>query len=205
MGLTAAVSWLLIRTEALRYLINPVSGGFNGLGYAIMFAPLVIMLFASFSRDLSARGSKIALFSIAALEGMSVSLLALSAGVQATAQAFMLTAIMFGGMSLYGYKTDTDLTKMGSVLGMAVWGLLIVSIFGLFTGGLGLWFSYAVVGLFTLLVGYDVQMIKNIYGIAGGRGETSDKLAVICALSLYLDFLNIFIHMLRILGAARND
>jgi hypothetical protein len=202
LALTAVASWVLLRGEVLRHLINPAGTGFNALGYLIMLAPLGIVLFMSFNRNLSAQGSKIGLYSIAVLMGMSVSMMALYAGVHNTFQAFLITSVIFGSMSIYGYKTNADLTKMGSILMMAVLGLLIVSLVGLFTGGIGIWFSYAVVGVFTLLIPFNVQQIKNIYAVTGGKGEIADKAAVHCALSLYLNFINIFISLMRILGAA---
>jgi len=202
LALTAGASWLLIRTQVLFHLINPMTGGLNALGYTVMFAPLGIIIFMAFARNLSAQGSKLALYAIAALQGMSVSMMALFAGVHNTFQAFLITSALFGAMSIYGYRTDSDLTKMGSILMMAVMGLFITSIVGLFMGGVGLWFSYLVVIVFTLIIAYDVQQIKQIYSMTGGKGELADKAAVHCALSLYLDFLNIFINLLRILGAA---
>jgi FtsH-binding integral membrane protein len=204
LGLTSLVSYLMIRTGLLAYLINPASGGFSGLGYAVVWAPLAIILFMSFSRSLTSTGSKAALFSIAAIEGASLSLLILSAGVHNAFQAFLITGAIFGTMSLYGYATDTDLTRMGNILFMGLLGLVVVSVVGMFTGGVGIWFSYLTVLIFTGLIAYEVQQIHYIYEATGGRGRDADRIAVMCALNLYLDFLNIFIALLRILGNSRN-
>lgn len=206
LGLTGLVSYLMIRTDLSRLFLAVKSNGsvgYSGLGLLVMWAPLVIVLFMSFSRSLSATGTKIAMFSVAALEGASLSLLILSAGVNNAFQAFLITGILFGFMSLYGYTTNKDLLKMGQILIMGVWGLVIVSVVSFFTGGVGIWFSYLTVILFTGLIAYEVQQIKNIYAFTGGKGEQADKLATFCALSLYLDFLNIFMALLRILGSNR--
>lgn len=200
LGLTALVSYLMIRTNMIRLFVNPETRTFSGLAWIVMFAPLAIVLFMRFSKSMTARGAKISLFSIAALEGAAISLLILYAGVYNAFQAFLLTGILFGGMSLYGYTTKRDLLKMGSILMMGVLGLVVVSIFGIFFGGIGIWFSYLVVIIFTGLVAYEVQLIKNIYASAGGKGEEADKMAVFCALNLYLSFINIFTALLRIMG-----
>ena len=107
-------------------------------------------------------------------------------------------------MSLYGYTTNKDLLQMGNIMIMGLWGLVIVSIVGMFTGGVGIWFSYLTVIIFTGLIAYEVQQIKEIYALTNGNEEQADKLAVFCALNLYLDFLNIFMAILRILGSNRD-
>lgn len=207
LGITALVSYLMIRTDLLRLFLTVKENGMYGyspLGLIVMWAPLAIILFMSFSKNLSARGTKIALFSIAGLEGASLSLIVLGAGIGNAFQAFLLTGIIFGTMSLYGYTTNRDLLKMGSILTMGLWGLVIVSIFSLFTGGVGIWFSYLTVIIFTGLIAYEVQQIKDIYILTEGKGENADKIAAFCALNLYLDFLNVFIAILRIMGNNRD-
>ncbi|MGN0929779.1 MAG: Bax inhibitor-1 family protein [Alphaproteobacteria bacterium] len=202
LGITALVSYLMIRTNLITAFLT-VKGnsvGYSGLGMLVVWAPLFIILFMGFSKNLSAKGTKIALFSVAALEGASVSLLILFAGVHNAFQAFLITGILFGAMSLYGYTTGKDLLQMGNILIMGLWGLVIVSIVSMFTGGVGIWFSYLTVIIFTGLIAYEVQQIKDIYAVTKGNPEQADKLATFCALNLYLDFLNVFIALLRILG-----
>lgn len=206
LGITALVSYLMIRTNLLRYFltIKENTVGYSGLGMLIVWAPLFIILFMSFSKNLSARGAKIGLFLISAIEGASVSLLVLFYGVHNAFQAFLITGIIFGSMSLYGYTTGKDLLKMGNILIMGLWGLVIVSIVSWFIGGVGIWFSYLTVIIFTGLIAYEVQQIKGIYALTKSSEEQADKLAAFCALNLYLDFLNIFIALLRILGSSRD-
>ncbi len=205
MGLTAVISYLILRTGLLSLFLRVSANGvgYTGLGTLVAWSPLFIIMYMSFSRNITAKGSKIGLFTIAGLEGASISLLVLYAGIHNAFQAFFLTAILFGSMSLYGYTTNKDLLGMGSFLVMAVWGLFLVSIFSIFFGGVGIWFSYAVVLIFTGLVAYETQQIKNIYSHFGGYGENADKLAVFCALNLYLSFLNIFTALLNIMGNER--
>ena len=206
LGLTAVISFLMLRTSLFNLFFQITERGltYSGLGYLVMWSPLFIVLFMGFNKNLSARGSKIGLFSLAAIEGASVSLLLFGYGIYNAFQAFLLTGIIFGSMVMYGYFTNTDLLKMGNTLIMGLWGLVIVSIIGMFTGGVGIWFSYATVLIFTGLIAYETQQIKAIYSMVGNTGETSDKLAVFCALNLYLDFLNIFVALLRIMGNNRD-
>ena len=206
LGITAVVSYLMLRTQLFSAFLTVKNNsvGYSPLGYIVMWAPLAIMLFMTFSRNLSATGTKIALFSIAALEGASVSLIILGAGVHNAFQAFLITGIIFGSMSLYGYTTDTDLLKLGNIMIMGLWGLVVVSIVSLFTGGVGIWFSYLTVIIFTGLIAYEVQQVKGFYAYTKGNPEAADKLAAFCALNLYLDFLNIFLAILRILGSSRD-
>ncbi len=206
LGLTALVSYLAIRTDFIKLLFNVSSMGrvsYSLLGSVLLFSPILIILYMNFSKSIGAKGSKVGLFMISALEGLSVSILVLRAGVYTSFQAFLLTAILFGSMALYGATTKKNLLSFGSFLTMAVWGLVLVSLFSLFFGGVGIWFSYAVVLLFTGLVAYDTYMIKEVYANVGAYGEESDKVAVFCALNFYLDFINIFIHLLRILANER--
>jgi FtsH-binding integral membrane protein len=207
LGITALLSYVMIRTELFYSMLSVENGvvtGYSPLGLVVMFAPLAIVLFMRFFQNMSAGGAKAALFAVAALEGSSISvILALFAGVSTAFQAFLITGIIFGTMSLYGYVTDTDLTRMGNILIMGVWGLFIVSLVSFFTGPLGIWFSYLTVIIFTGLIAYEVQMIKHVYAALGGKGEESDKIAAFCALNLYLSFLNIFLALLRILGNDR--
>ncbi len=206
LGITAVISYLILRTNLISLFLNIQNGGvigYSGLGMLTVFSPLFIILYMSFNKNLSAKGSKIGLFTVAALEGASISLLVLYAGISNAFQAFFLTGVLFGSMSLYGYTTKKDLLQMGSFFRMAIWGLFIVSIWGLIFGGVGLWFSYLVVILFTGLVAYETQQIKYIYSHFGGYGENADKIAVFCALNLYLSFINIFTSLLNIMGSNR--
>ncbi|MBR1544407.1 MAG: Bax inhibitor-1 family protein, partial [Alphaproteobacteria bacterium] len=118
LGLTAVISYLILRTGLISLFLRVSESGvgYTGLGTLVAWSPLFIIMYMSFSRTIGAKGSKIGLFTIAGLEGASISLLVLYAGVHNAFQAFFLTAILFGSMSLYGYITDKDLLVMGSFL-----------------------------------------------------------------------------------------
>ena len=117
---------------------------------------------------------------------------------------FLITAAMFGGMSIYGYTTHRDLTSMGSFLRMGVWGIIIAMLVNFFLKSPGLYYalSFLSVIAFTGLTAYDTQTIRNIYA----QSDTADSVgrkAVAGALSLYMDFINIFIALLNLFGDRR--
>ena len=119
------------------------------------------------------------------------------------ASVFFITAGTFAVMALIGYTTKTDLTSMGKILMMAIIGLIIASLVNVFlvkSSGFDLIISYAGVLIFVGLTAYDSQKIKQMLQMAPDASEASQKLALVGALSLYLDFINLFIYLLRILG-----
>ena len=119
------------------------------------------------------------------------------------ASVFFITAGTFAVMAFIGYTTKTDLTSMGKILLMAIIGLIIASLVNVFlvkSSGFDLIISYAGVLIFVGLTVYDSQKIKQMLQMAPDGGEASQKLALVGALSLYLDFINLFIYLLRILG-----
>jgi FtsH-binding integral membrane protein len=126
------------------------------------------------------------------------------------AKTFFISASVFGIMSIYGYTTKKDLASMGSFAIMGVIGVFIASLVNLFFKSSGLDFVISIIGLgcFIVLAAWDTQKIKNIYLSAGSAAQESDmmkKLGVLSALSLYLDFINIFMFLLRFMGERRND
>ncbi|MDY3848516.1 MAG: Bax inhibitor-1/YccA family protein [Prevotella sp.] len=122
------------------------------------------------------------------------------------ASVFFITAATFGAMALYGYTTKTDLTSVGKILFMALIGLVIATIVNLFLGSsmMTMIISYIGVLVFVGLTAYDSQKIKQMLLQAPDAGETSQKLALLGALTLYLDFINLFIYLLRIFGDKRD-
>ena len=122
------------------------------------------------------------------------------------AKVFFITAGTFGAMSLIGYTTKTDLTSMGKILMMALVGLIIASVVNMFLGSAGLDYimSYVGVLIFVGLTAYDTQKIKNLVIGSGVSGEAGQKIALLGALTLYLDFINLFIYLLRIFGSRRD-
>lgn len=120
--------------------------------------------------------------------------------------AFVISAGMFVAMALYGYFTDTDLTSIGSMARMALFGLIIALVVNMFlkSSSVDYILSLFGVGLFTLLTAYDSQKIKQLGYAMLGQGEMVDKVAIIGALTLYLDFINLFLFLLRVMGKSRD-
>jgi len=137
--------------------------------------------------------------------GVSLSSIFLVYTSASIAKVFFISAAMFGGMSLYGYTTKADLTKMGSFLVMGVWGLFIAMIVNLFWPSGALGFAISVIGvlIFLGLTAWNTQQVKESYNAGYGQ-DVLTKTAVMGALSLYLDFINIFLFLLRIFGNQRS-
>ena len=144
------------------------------------------------------------LFAFAGVMGISMATIFAVFKMASIAQAFFATAAMFGAMSLWGYTTKRDLTRMGSFLIMGAFGLMIASLLNLFfaSGAVSMVVSGLAVIIFTGLTAYDVQNLKGLYDEL--EGEEREKAGVMGALSLYLNFINIFTSLLNLFGA-RND
>ena len=140
------------------------------------------------------------------INGATLSSIFLTFSVATIGKVFFITAGTFGAMALVGYTTKTDLTSMGKLLFMALLGIIIASVVNMFVGssGLDLILSYVGVLVFVGLTAYDTQKIKQMCQAAPDAGESTQKLALIGALSLYLDFINLFLYLLRIFGNNRD-
>ena len=141
---------------------------------------------------------------IAALMGLSLSWILLVYTGVSVARVFFITSATFGAMSIYGYTTKRDLTKMGSFLMMGLIGIIIASVVNIFMKSTMMYFIISILGvlIFVGLTAYDTQKIKNMYA-ASDTGELMGKKAVMGALTLYLDFINLFIMLLRLFGQRR--
>lgn len=140
------------------------------------------------------------------INGATLSSIFFAFSVATIGKVFFITAGTFGAMALVGYTTKTDLTSMGKLLFMALLGIIIASVVNMFVGssGLDLILSYVGVLVFVGLTAYDTQKIKQMCQAAPDAGESAQKLALIGALSLYLDFINLFLYLLRIFGNNRD-
>ena len=140
------------------------------------------------------------------INGATLSSIFFVFSVATISKVFFITAGTFGAMALVGYTTKTDLTSMGKLLFMALMGIIIASVVNMFvaSSGLDLILSYVGVLVFVGLTAYDTQKIKQMCQAAPDAGESSQKLALIGALSLYLDFINLFLYLLRIFGNNRD-
>lgn len=140
------------------------------------------------------------------INGATLSTIFFAFSVATIGKVFFITAGTFGAMALVGYTTKTDLTSMGKLLFMALLGIIIASVVNMFvaSSGLDLILSYVGVLVFVGLTAYDTQKIKQMCQAAPDAGESTQKLALIGALSLYLDFINLFLYLLRIFGNNRD-
>ncbi len=175
------------------------------LGYAAIFAPLVFTMVLSFGVNRLSRSASQALFwAFAATMGASIANIFLIYSGASIARVFFVTAATFGAMSLYGYTTRSDLSKMGSFLMMGLIGIIIASLVNMFIGSTALQFAISIIGVlvFVGLTAYDTQRIKNDYQqFAYAEGtDMAAKRSVFDALSLYLNFINLFMLLLQLFG-----
>lgn len=166
---------------------------------------LVIGLSAAINKlSLSAATLMFVLYSV--VNGATLSTIFFAYTTSSIASVFFITAGTFAAMAAYGYFTKKDLTSWGRILFMALIGIIIASIVNIFlkSSGLNLIVSYLGVLVFVGLTAYDSQKIKEMFLQAPDAGEGMQKLALLGALTLYLDFINLFLHLLRILGSSRD-
>ena len=208
--LTAAVAWFVANNISLRDALYVIENGYlqsmTGLGWIVAFAPLALVFaFGYVMRNKSLAATQAMFWIFSAVMGASLSDLFLLYSDASMTRVFLITAATFGAMSLYGYTTQRDLTKLGSFLFMGLIGLIIASIVNIFMKSEAVYWalSYLGVVIFVGLTAFDAQKIKESYYSVSGYGEMADKAAISGALSLYLDFINLFIYLLRILGDRR--
>ncbi|MDO5647267.1 Bax inhibitor-1/YccA family protein [Paracoccus sp. (in: a-proteobacteria)] len=176
------------------------------LKWVIMFAPLLVVFgFGAAINRLSVQGATAVFYGFAALMGLSISSIFLVYTGISIVQTFLVTAIAFAGLSLWGYTTKKDISGWGSFLIMGVIGLIVASIVNIFLQSSGMQFAISVLGvlIFAGLTAYDTQNIKNTYLQMAAGGADQDflgKSAIMGALSLYLNFLNMFMFLLQFLG-----
>ena len=178
---------------------------FSGLKWLIMLAPLGIVFYMSFGiNKMSASKAQTVFWIFASLMGLSLSWILVQFTGQSVARVFFITSATFGAMSIYGYTTKRDLTKLGSFLMMGLIGIIIASIVNMFMKSSMMHFVISILGvlIFVGLTAYDTQKIKNMYQ-SSDTGELMGKKALMGALTLYLDFINLFIMLLRLFGQRR--
>ncbi|MGB6949944.1 MAG: Bax inhibitor-1/YccA family protein [Methyloceanibacter sp.] len=177
----------------------------SGLKWVIIFAPLAMVFFISARINSMGLGAAQASFwAFAALMGLSISSIFLVYTQASITQVFFITAASFGALSLYGYTTSKDLSAWGSFLFMGLIGIIIAMVVNIFLASTALQFAISVIGvlIFAGLTAYDTQQIKEMY-FAGDDGTVAGRKAVMGALRLYLDFLNMFMMLLSLFGGRR--
>jgi uncharacterized protein len=197
---------MLFAPYARGLLINQAGSGMSGLGWIITLAPLgfVIAMSAGLQRMASST-LQILFWGFAGVMGLSLSTIFLAYTGASIAQTFFATAAAFLGLSLYGYTTKRDLSGFGTFFIMGVVGLIVAMVINMFLRSPGLNLAISAIGvlIFAGLTAYDTQKIKSIYFAVAGNGEAMAKMAVMGALNLYLDFINMFLFLLRFMGNRR--
>jgi uncharacterized protein len=217
MVITALSAWaiagLSVTTEATQYAMG--NGEYlTDFGYAmfasplkwvIMFLPLVMVFtMSAMINRLSAASAQLFFYAFALAMGASISSIFLVYTSYSIVQVFLITSVAFAGLSMYGYVTKKDLSAMGTFLMMGLIGLIVAMIVNIFMQSEAMMFAISVIGvlIFAGLTAYDTQNIKNIYvqRAASGDQEWLGKAAIMGALNLYLDFINMFMFLLQLFG-----
>jgi FtsH-binding integral membrane protein len=207
--LSAALAFLTSSFPPVRDLMFTVANGRVGysiLGMVVAFAPLGVLLFSGFAlKNQSPRTAGIVYWTVVSLIGASMGVLALRYTGTSIASTFLITATAFGGLSLFGYTTKKDLSGFGSFLIMGVWGLLIAGLVNIFLQSSMMQFIISILGvlIFAGLTAYDTQRLKMTYYDLGGDQAAMGVATSYGALSLYLDFINMFQFLLALFGDRR--
>ncbi|MBK7288162.1 MAG: Bax inhibitor-1/YccA family protein [Flavobacteriales bacterium] len=184
-------------------LINVETGGMTILGWVVMLAPLaLVFIMSGMINRLSGSMLLTVFIAYSALTGASLSFIFLAYTATSIATVFFVTSAVFGLMAVAGYTTKTDLTKLGSLLFIGLIGIVIAMVVNMFmkSDTMGYVISVLSVIIFTGLTAYDMQRLKNLGGTMISGTEVAQKMALMGALSLYLDFLNLFLSLLRLFG-----
>ncbi len=211
--LTGIIALISFKTSVVTDLNGAITGFtsfgnalfFSGLKWIVMLAPLGVVFYMSFGiNKMSSAKAQTVFWIFAALMGLSLSWILLVYTGVSVARVFFITSATFGAMSIYGYTTKRDLTKLGSFLMMGLIGIIIASLVNIFLKSAMMYFIVSILGvlIFVGLTAYDTQKIKNMYS-PSDTGEIVGKKAVMGALTLYLDFINLFIMLLRLFGQRR--
>lgn len=209
-GLVALGAYMLAVAHVAPHQVALTSFGHllyaTPLRWVIILSPLAFIFFlGARSHAMSAATARNLFLAFSAVMGLSMSSLLLVFTGASIARVFFITAAAFGGLSLYGYMTQRDLSAFGSFLVMGVWGLVIAGLVNLFLHSSGLQFALSIIAVlvFAGLTAWDTQNIKDMY-FEGDGYEVAQKKSIFGALSLYLDFINMFQSLLYLFGG-RND
>jgi len=207
LALTGATAWIALNTPLGALFFAQTAQGFSlsPLGWIALFAPLGLVFFLSFRiHAMSFATAQMVFWAYAGINGIALAPIVFLYTAASIAQVFFVTAATFGAMSLWGYTTKRDLTGWGSFLFMGLIGIVIASVVNIFlqSGMMQLVISIIGVIVFTGLTAYDTQRIKEEYDV-NHDGTISGKNAIMGALRLYLDFINLFLMLLRLMGDRR--
>jgi FtsH-binding integral membrane protein len=206
MFITAIVSYLFVTTPYLLSLLTNTTG-ITSFGYVITFAPIGFVLLMSFQFNRLSYLALLILFLLyAATMGVSLSFIFLIYTSESIFNIFIIATLMFGSMGVVGYVTKIDLTKTGSFFGMALVGIIIASLINMFlkSDPLSYIISFISVVVFCGLTAWDIQKLKHLSEDSEINNLTKSKMGILGALTLYLDFINLFLSLLRLFGNKRN-
>jgi FtsH-binding integral membrane protein len=173
------------------------------LGWVVMFAPLaLVFLMGGMVEKMSSTALLITFIAFSAIMGISISYIFVIYPLGSIVNVFFISAAVFGTMAIAGYTTKTDLTKLGSILFIGLIGIIIASVVNMFMGSSTMDYVISILGvvIFTGLTAYDMQKLKRLGEVLPTGNETTQKYALMGALSLYLDFINLFLLLLRLFG-----
>lgn len=210
MLLTGGVAWAVGTSDALLGIFrDPMTLQPNILGWVVMFAPLLMVFaFGAAISRMSYSAAQLFFYAFSAVMGLSLAWIFKAFTGISIAQTFLVTSIAFASLSLYGYTTKRDLSGFGTFLMMGLVGLIVASIINIFVASSALAFAVSVIGLliFAGLTAYDTQRIKTDYIAHAQMGDAEwlGKSAVLGALNLYMNFINIFMFLLQFLGQNRD-
>jgi uncharacterized protein len=208
LAITGIAAYLIANTAlvGLFFQVGARGVGLTGLGYVGVFAPLAFVLALSFGVQRMSLGTVQAVFwGYAAVMGISVAQILLLFTGESVARVFFITAATFLGMSLWGYTTRTDLSRFGSFLMMGLIGIIIAGLVNIFIASSAMQFAISIIGVlvFVGLTAWNTQQIKETYW-EGDTAAIAGKKAVMGALTLYLDFINLFMILMQLMGNRRN-
>ncbi|MCQ2320191.1 MAG: Bax inhibitor-1/YccA family protein [Bacteroidales bacterium] len=204
LGITALTAFISASSPAFFSMLFTQDGRMSLLGWVVTLAPLILVFVMSARVDRMSKGTMTAIFVLySVLMGMSLSFIFFAYSSAVIVKTFLITAGMFGVMAIAGFTTKTDLTKFGRIMFMGLIGLIIATLVNLFTKSAMFDYIISFIGvlIFTGLTAFDVQKLKQIGTMNMGENDTVTKIAIYGALSLYLDFINLFLYLLRIFGS----
>lgn len=203
LAITAIISMMLVSSPGLMMALFGTP-----LSWVVMLAPVGIAMYMGFKlHTMSVSSARNLLYIYAGAIGLSLAGLFMVYTGESIARTFFITASTFGAMSIYGYATKKDLTSWGSFLMMGIIGILLASVINIFMMSSGLTFAISIISvlLFTGLTAYDTQRIKDMYFQVSNSQDDTNKIAIYGALQLYMDFINLFVALLRFFGDRRSE
>lgn len=210
LGISALLAYVFANNqELMAYMVNDTNTGLNILGYIVMFAPLGFVLLMSFGyHKVSAPVMMVLFLVFSAIMGISFSFILIQYKIGSILGCFLSAAGMFGVMAFMGYTTKQDLTSFGRIMIMGLIGIVIASIINIFLNSDTMDYVISFIGVmvFTGLTAYDVQKLKRIGEGIEAEGTPAvevKKRSIMGALSLYLDFINLFLFLLRLFGSRK--